>query len=121
LRGRYPTLVQYDILLYLSGAAAGLFVNPFLVRRFKGYASHSSLLNTSHMKKREFSETIESLLEREAVTCESGQKGVNNKVPKMYRVDPDILKSWSNDITDQVTVLRPEIDSVTNSPDSQDT
>ena len=90
-----------------------------LVRRFKGYASHSSLLNTSHMKKREFSETIESLLEREAVTCESGQRGVNNKVPKMYRVDPDILKSWTDNEVDQVLTLRPDLLSGSNSPDSQ--
>ena len=71
------------------------------------------------MKKREFSETIESLLEREAVTCESGQKGVNNKVPKMYRVDPDILKSWTDNEVDQVLTLRTEFLSGSNSPDSQ--
>ena len=88
-----------------------------LARRFKGYASHSSLLNTSHMKKREFSETIETLLEREAVTCENGQKGVNNRVPKMYRVDPDILKSWTDNEVDQVLTLRPDLHSGSNSPD----
>ena len=90
------------------------------MRRYQGFGSHSALLNASHMKKWEFNETIESLLEREAVICESGQMSRNRTVPKMYRADPDILKAWCNDITDQVTVLRHEIDSVTNSPDSKD-
>jgi len=81
-----------------------------LVRRFKGYGSHTSLLNASHMKKREFHDTVDSLLEREAMSCESGPMAENRKVPKMYRVHSDILKSWSDDPADQVCVLRPQMD-----------
>lgn len=50
------------------------------------------------MKKREFNETVESLVEREAITCESGQKSNNGIALKMYRVNVDILKSWTDGI-----------------------
>ena len=76
-----------------------------LVNRFAGKGSHSALLNASHMKKREFNEAIESLLERDAIVCETGEKQANNRCPKMYVVHPDIIKSWGKNEEAQLAVL----------------
>ena len=37
----------------------------------------------------------------------------------MYRAEPDILKSWTDNEVDQVLTLRPDLLSGSNSPDSQ--
>lgn len=42
-----------------------------LVNKYTGKARHSDLMNMSHMKKREFTECEESLIEREAISVEA--------------------------------------------------
>ncbi len=42
-----------------------------LVNKYNGKARHSDLMNMSHMKKREFKECVESLMERAALTVDS--------------------------------------------------
>ncbi|HNT52889.1 MAG TPA: hypothetical protein PKH19_05760 [Candidatus Syntrophosphaera sp.] len=74
-----------------------------LIRKFNGYASHTHLLNYSHMRKREFKDTIESLLEREAIVCETGPQQANYKFPKMYKANPDIMRSWDPDQNHKIT------------------
>ena len=52
----------------LSGERKAL---DLLIHKFNGKARHSELMNTCHMRKREFSETMESLIDREAVRMET--------------------------------------------------
>lgn len=76
-----------------------------LVNRFGGRGSHSALLNASHMKKREFTEAVESLIERDAITCETGEKQLNNRFPKMYVLNPEIMSSWNKEEKAQLLAL----------------
>ena len=64
-----------------------------LVNKYNGKARHSDLMNMSHMKKREFKECVESLIEREAITVDT-HTGPNNKVARMYVLNADIRHSW---------------------------
>ncbi len=65
-----------------------------LVQKYGGKARHSELLNKSHMRKREFRDCIETLLEREAVSVVT-HMGSNNKPAKMYVVNPGLIESWA--------------------------
>ena len=65
-----------------------------LVNKYGGRARHSDLMNMSHMKKREFKECVESLIEREAITVES-LKLRNGNTGKAYVLHQDIMDSWS--------------------------
>ena len=62
---------------------------------------------------------MSSLLEREAVSCESGRRSGNGAVLKIYRVHPDILNSWSDGLDSQINALRPELLNDPKSPESQ--
>lgn len=84
-------------------------VIDILVNRFGGKGTHSAVLNATHMKQREFNEAIESLLERDAIVCETGEKQANNRFPKMYVVNPEIMESWNNSEQDQLKVLSKSI------------
>ena len=64
-----------------------------LVNKYDDRAGHSALLNVSHMKKREFKECIETLMEREAIIAES-EKKKNGKTAKAYVLANAILESW---------------------------
>ncbi|MCB5284943.1 MAG: DUF3987 domain-containing protein [Candidatus Cloacimonetes bacterium] len=66
-----------------------------LVNKYNGKALHTTLLNSSHMKKREFNECVSSLLEREAIMVEA-YKMSNGKVGKAYQVSEIIKSSWDN-------------------------
>ncbi|MDD4223487.1 MAG: hypothetical protein PHD87_02745 [Candidatus Cloacimonetes bacterium] len=64
-----------------------------LVSKYGGKAGHSSLLNSSHMRKREFNECIAGLIDRvaisvEAITLSNGRPG------KAYQVSEEIMESW---------------------------
>ena len=61
-----------------------------LVNKYNGKARHSDLMNMSHMKKREFKECIDSLIDREALTVESST--VFKKPVRIYVVDSSIMK-----------------------------
>ncbi|MGC9362681.1 MAG: hypothetical protein ACP5F3_07120, partial [Candidatus Syntrophosphaera sp.] len=63
-----------------------------LLNKFGGKAKHSELMNSCHMRKREFSEVIASLIDREAVTVES--YGQYRHVGKMYILSQEIIDSW---------------------------
>jgi len=63
-----------------------------LIHRFGGRAGHSVLLNASHMKKREFKECVESLIEREAIRVETYMT-CKNKPGRVYVVDPELYAS----------------------------
>ena len=76
-----------------------------LVNRFGGKATHSLLLNGTHMKKREFNEAVDSLLEREAIACQAGDCKANQTIPKVYVVNPEIMKSWTDDTQTQIRAL----------------
>ena len=65
-----------------------------LIHKFNGKARHSELMNTCHMRKREFSETMESLIDREAVRVETYTN--YRHTGKLYVLDPAIIESWSN-------------------------
>jgi hypothetical protein len=65
-----------------------------LLKRFKGRAKHSELMNACHMRKREFSEAIASLIDREAVTVESYKTSTQSG--RMYVLSPEIINSWSD-------------------------
>ena len=64
-----------------------------LVNKYGGRAKHSELMNASHMKKREFREAIESLIEREAMTVEAVQ--TQTKTARMYVLNREIIDSWN--------------------------
>jgi hypothetical protein len=57
------------------------------------------------MKKREFNEAIESLLERDAIVCETGERQANHTCPKMYVVNPEIMESWNKSEQSRLAVL----------------
>ena len=61
--------------------------------KYNGRASHSQLMNASHMKKREFREVTESLIEREALTVEAVRLK-NGKTGKVYVLNDLIMESW---------------------------
>lgn len=63
------------------------------LNKYSGKARHSDLMNMSHMKKREFKECVESLIEREAITVDT-HTDPNNKVARMYVLNADIRHSW---------------------------
>ncbi|MCB5285564.1 MAG: hypothetical protein LHW45_08260 [Candidatus Cloacimonetes bacterium] len=64
-----------------------------LVNKYGGKAGHSSLLNSSHMRKREFNECIAGLIDREAIRVEASDR-VHGPVGKMYVLSPLIMESW---------------------------
>ncbi|MBW6513240.1 MAG: DUF3987 domain-containing protein [Candidatus Syntrophosphaera sp.] len=64
-----------------------------LIQKYNGKAGHSALLNASHMKKRDFKECIESLIEREAISVES-YKSVQGNSGKMYVLARELMDSW---------------------------
>ncbi|MBW6513316.1 MAG: hypothetical protein K0B87_00975 [Candidatus Syntrophosphaera sp.] len=64
-----------------------------LIQKYNGKARHTDLMNMSHMRKREFRDAIESLLEREAISVETSLSR-NNKPAKLYVLDQEILNSW---------------------------
>jgi hypothetical protein len=66
-----------------------------LVNKYSGKALHSTLLNSSHMKKREFNECISCLLEREAITVEA-YKMNNGRSGKAHLLSDLIKNSWCN-------------------------
>jgi len=51
-------------------------------------------MNASHMKKREFKECVESLIEREAVTVDTYRSSQGN-TGRMYMLSPYIIESWN--------------------------
>jgi hypothetical protein len=63
-----------------------------LLNKFGGRAKHSELMNACHMRKREFSETIASLIDREAVTVESYTE--YRHTGKIYVLNQAIIESW---------------------------
>jgi hypothetical protein len=63
-----------------------------LLNKFGGKAKHSQLMNSCHMRKREFSEVIASLIDREAVSVET--YGEYRKTGKMYVLSKEIIDSW---------------------------
>jgi hypothetical protein len=65
-----------------------------LVRKYNGKAGHSALLNTSHMRKREFRDHIESLIDREAISVETYRSNQGN-MGKMYVLDPELMENWT--------------------------
>ncbi len=66
-----------------------------LVKKFRGKAKRMDLMNLSHMRKREFNEVIETLIERGAIRVET--YAVPNKVSgKMYVIDPELMDSWES-------------------------
>jgi hypothetical protein len=64
-----------------------------LINKYNGKATHSQLMNSSHMKKREFKECIESLIEREALTVDSVH--TQTKTARLYILHQDIYQSWN--------------------------
>jgi len=64
-----------------------------LVSKYGGKAGHSSLMNMSHMRKREFNECIASLIEREAISVEAMTMS-NGRPGKAYQVSEVIMESW---------------------------
>ena len=65
-----------------------------LVNKYSGKARHSDLMNMSHMKKREFKECVESLIEREAITVDTYKTSQGNP-GRMYVLTKEILDSWT--------------------------
>ncbi|MBW6514281.1 MAG: hypothetical protein K0B87_05940, partial [Candidatus Syntrophosphaera sp.] len=63
-----------------------------LMNKFGGRAKHSELMNACHMRKREFQETIASLIDREAITVESYSQ--YNHTGKLYVLNRAIIESW---------------------------
>mgnify|MGYP000879885762 CR=1 FL=1 len=57
------------------------------------------------MKKREFNEAIESLIERDAITCQTGEKQANNRFPKIYVLNAEIMSSWNDGERAQLEAL----------------
>ena len=80
-----------------------------LVNLFGGKAQHSAVLNATHMKKREFNEAVDSLLERDAIVCETGERQANHTCPKMVVVNPEIMESWNVSEQVQLAVLSKSI------------
>ncbi len=66
-----------------------------LVNKFNGRATHSALMNSVHMRKKEFRENIESLIEREAIRVETVLSR-NNKPCRLYVLDGELLTSWKS-------------------------
>lgn len=64
-----------------------------LINRFGGKAKHSELMNTCHMNKREFKDSVETLIDREAVKVES--YGSGSHVGRCYVLDRGIMSDWS--------------------------
>ncbi|MBW6514112.1 MAG: DUF3987 domain-containing protein [Candidatus Syntrophosphaera sp.] len=58
---------------------------------YGGRVAHSKLMNASHMRKKDFKENIESLLDREAIRVET-VKGPNNKNARVYVADPELMR-----------------------------
>ncbi len=65
-----------------------------LVNKYSGKATHSQLMNASHMKKREFRECVESLIEREAIIVEAITLR-NGNTGKVYVLNEGIMESWA--------------------------
>jgi len=64
-----------------------------LVNNFQGRAKHSDLMILAHMRKREFKEIIESLIEKEAITVETYVSSQGN-TGRMYVLAADLFNSW---------------------------
>jgi len=64
-----------------------------LVSKYSGKAGHSSLLNSSHMRKREFNECIAGLIDREAITVRASES-TSGRVGKEYVLSPLVMESW---------------------------
>ncbi|MBW6514517.1 MAG: DUF3987 domain-containing protein [Candidatus Syntrophosphaera sp.] len=65
-----------------------------LINKYGGSAGHTQLMNGAHMKKREFMDIIENLIERGAVRVET-QKTRNHPSAKLYVVAPVLMESFS--------------------------
>lgn len=81
-----------DILDEKDSLAMERKVVDLLVNRFGGRATHSELMNASRLKKRDFKECLESLIDRGAVSVEAYMKG--NRTGKMYVLDKELHGSW---------------------------
>ena len=81
-----------DILDERDSLAMERKVVDLLVNRFGGKANHSELMNASRLKKRDFKECLESLIDRGAITVEAYVK--NNHTGKMYVLDQELHESW---------------------------
>jgi hypothetical protein len=66
-----------------------------IINKYGGKAKHSDLMNMSHMRKKEFRDSIESLIEREAITVETFQSA-NFRASKQYDLAAEIMESWRN-------------------------
>ncbi len=66
-----------------------------MVNKYAGKALHSALLNSSHMKKREFNECVASLIEREAITVQAYESKFR-PTAKLYLLEKDIMESWKD-------------------------
>ena len=86
------TLPLLDIMDERDKLSGERKVVDILINKFNGKARHSELLNASRMKKREFAETIETLLDREALTI--GTYGKGSHVGRLYTLSPDIVENW---------------------------
>ena len=78
-----------------------------LINSFNGVAEHSALLNRSHLKKREFHEAIESLIERNAIWVEAGPRSANHLAPKIYKVNKALYENWKQGVKNFSTLAQP--------------
>ncbi len=84
-----------DIMDEKDSLAAERKLVDLLVNRCGGKATHSELMNASRQKKRDFKDATESLLERGAITVETGM-AANNKPTRLYLLDRELLSSWNS-------------------------
>jgi len=63
-----------------------------IINKYGGRAAHTQLMNAAHMKKREFSELVENLIERGAISVQT-QKSNNHLSAKVYVIAREILDS----------------------------
>ncbi|MCB5246758.1 MAG: hypothetical protein LHW57_01865, partial [Candidatus Cloacimonetes bacterium] len=88
------TIPFLEIVSEQDKLSGGRKIVEILVNKYNGKARHSQLMNTSQMKKREFRETIESLIDREAITVETYRSSQGNP-GRMYVLSPHIIESWN--------------------------
>jgi len=88
------TILIREILSEQDRLAGERKLVELLVNKYGGRAKHSELMNASHMKKREFREAIESLIEREAMIVEA-VKLRNGNIGKVYALNEVIMGSWT--------------------------
>ena len=62
--------------------------------KYNGKAKHTDLMSKAHMKRREFREITESLIEREAIWVET-YKSRNGVTGRMYVLDAELFSSWN--------------------------